>query len=85
MDLTIQLYLNHLFHIKPFFYVGLLFFRKVSITLPAAEASEIRKEINRRQTGFVRPEDLARMRQFERHEDSSTEDDELDDYLPYTR
>ncbi|KAJ8731317.1 hypothetical protein PYW07_004481 [Mythimna separata] len=57
--------------------------KKVSINLP--QAAETHKEIIRRQTGFVRPEDLARLRQFERHSSDSEDSAELDDYLPYTR
>ncbi|KAJ8722116.1 hypothetical protein PYW08_004518 [Mythimna loreyi] len=58
--------------------------KKVDIKLP--KASDAHKEIIRRQTGFVRPEDLARMRQFERQSEDISEDSaELDDYLPYTR
>lgn len=48
------------------------------------------KEIKRRQTGFVRPEDLARIRQFQKElgdnesdDDDDDDDDEDDDYEPY--
>uniref|UniRef100_A0A2A4J2C9 PPIase cyclophilin-type domain-containing protein n=1 Tax=Heliothis virescens TaxID=7102 RepID=A0A2A4J2C9_HELVI len=61
--------------------------KKVSISL--ATAPDTHREIKRRQTGFVRPEDLARIRQFQKEsaddDDDDEDDEDDDDYHPYTR
>ncbi|XP_049694142.2 peptidyl-prolyl cis-trans isomerase G isoform X1 [Helicoverpa armigera] len=61
--------------------------KKVSISLPTAP--DTHREIKRRQTGFVRPEDLARIRQFQKEaaddDDDDEDDEDDDDYRPFTR
>ncbi|CAH0691878.1 unnamed protein product [Spodoptera exigua] len=60
-------------------------YKKVSIGLPFSAFGH-HKEIKRRNTGFVRPADMAKL--IKSHSDVSEEEDEeddLDDYLPYTR
>ncbi|CAH1638235.1 unnamed protein product [Spodoptera littoralis] len=59
--------------------------KKVSISTPHSPYDK-HKEIKRRQTGFVRPEDMATLIKFQKEDpDEETEEDDLEIYLPYTR
>lgn len=57
----------------------------MSISLPHSPFDQ-HKEIHRRQTGFVRPEDMAELIKFQKDDpDEEAEEDDLEVYLPYTR
>ncbi|XP_035439504.1 peptidyl-prolyl cis-trans isomerase G isoform X4 [Spodoptera frugiperda] len=59
--------------------------KRVSISLPHSPFDQ-HKEIHRRQTGFVRPEDMAELIKFQKDDpDEEAEEDDLEVYLPYTR
>lgn len=54
-----------------------IFFRKVSISVPSSE-NEPHLKIKRRQTGFVRPEDLEKIRIYKSESDMSDDESAVD-------
>lgn len=52
-----------------------IFYRKVSLSVPSAER-ESHTKIKRRQTGFVRPEDLEKVRIIQKSETDISDDDD---------